>query len=250
MPKLKIFIGSSSEGLTLARNLARQLNKSPLCEATAWTHVFSAGTMTLTRILELTRTVDFAVLIATPDDALTKRGAEYLAPRDNVILELGMFMSALGPERAVLLLAANKKGSVELPSDLNGLTYMVMRTRDDGDIGAAADDVALEIEQAVERLGARSSMPANSHPTGVDQAALLQEELARLRMNVEQQGWRVQKEDTTVFRIKDRPGRPFTYQLNRDPMKSREGLRPFVRTLRSNGLRVNYSVRATLEQMA
>ena len=45
----------------------------------------------------------FAVLIATPDDQVRSRGADAPAPRDNVILELGLFMGGLGRPRTILV---------------------------------------------------------------------------------------------------------------------------------------------------
>lgn len=67
--------------------------------------------------------VPYAVVLLTPDD----EGYRVNAPderkpraRQNVVLEMGMFLSKLGRERVAIL----HKGNLELPSDINGLIYI------------------------------------------------------------------------------------------------------------------------------
>ncbi len=60
--------------------------------------------------------VGFAVVLLSPDDETT---AGQHRARQNVILELGFFLGALGPERVATL----KKGDVEAPSDFDGVIY-------------------------------------------------------------------------------------------------------------------------------
>jgi predicted nucleotide-binding protein len=63
------------------------------------------------------------VVLLTGDDEGRQRGAEQeLQPRarQNVILELGFFVGALGRQRVVLLY----EDGVELPSDISGVLYL------------------------------------------------------------------------------------------------------------------------------
>jgi predicted nucleotide-binding protein len=66
----------------------------------------------------------FGIVLLTPDDfgyPKTKGEADRQPrARQNVILEMGMIMAALGRERMVIL----KKGALELPSDANGILYI------------------------------------------------------------------------------------------------------------------------------
>jgi predicted nucleotide-binding protein len=64
--------------------------------------------------------VGFAVVLLTPDDVGSAKGAQ-LQPRarQNVILELGYFIGFLGRERVCAL----KQGAVELPSDVFGVVW-------------------------------------------------------------------------------------------------------------------------------
>jgi len=64
----------------------------------------------------------FACILLTPDDKTSKElfGNEIWRARQNVILELGWFMSYLG-RRNVLII---HKGEVEIPSDILGVLYL------------------------------------------------------------------------------------------------------------------------------
>lgn len=66
----------------------------------------------------------FGIVLLTPDDFgyPKTKGEEDRQPRarQNVILEMGMVMAALGRARMVIL----KKGALELPSDANGILYI------------------------------------------------------------------------------------------------------------------------------
>jgi len=64
----------------------------------------------------------FAIALLTPDDKQAEEleGNSKFRARQNVILEMGWFMGKLGRERIILL----HKGSVELPSDIIGISYM------------------------------------------------------------------------------------------------------------------------------
>lgn len=62
----------------------------------------------------------YAIVLATPDDygyPVGKEEEKRARARQNVVLELGYFVGALGREKTILLV----KGDVELPSDLMGV---------------------------------------------------------------------------------------------------------------------------------
>lgn len=67
--------------------------------------------------------VPYAVVLLTPDDEGHKAGADdkkAFRARQNVVLEMGMFLSKLGREKVAIL----HKGNLELPSDIHGLIYI------------------------------------------------------------------------------------------------------------------------------
>lgn len=64
---------------------------------------------------------DAAVLVMTKDCTLTYRGVDFNAPGDNLVLELGLCLGVLGPERTFIV--APRDGCFKLPSDVDGLLY-------------------------------------------------------------------------------------------------------------------------------
>jgi len=67
--------------------------------------------------------VPYAVVLLTPDDEghIAGKDAERkFRARQNVVLEMGMFLAKLGREKVAIL----HKGDLELPSDINGLIYI------------------------------------------------------------------------------------------------------------------------------
>lgn len=80
----------------------------------------------------------FAVVLMTPDDVGYAKGNEQQAkdrPRQNVVLELGYFTALLGREKTYVLL----KGDVEVPSDILGLAYEPMDSREGWKIGLSRE---------------------------------------------------------------------------------------------------------------
>src|SRR5262245_36160624 len=110
-----VFIGSSAEGLSIAE--AIQLNLEHECETTLWYQgVFGLGEGTLEALVRAAATFDFAVLVLTPDDLVTKRQKGGQQPRDNVLFELGLFMGKLGRDRTFIVY--ERKAPLDLPTDL------------------------------------------------------------------------------------------------------------------------------------
>lgn len=97
---------------------------------------------TLIEKLEGHLDVDFAVVLLTPDDVggvATDQPQLQRRARQNVVLELGLFIGALGRSRVCAL----HKGVVELPSDFEGVVYIPM-----DDAGGWRLPLAREIKQA------------------------------------------------------------------------------------------------------
>lgn len=126
--KPRIFIGSSAEGEKIAVNLQAVFDRSGFCESTLWSQgVFSAGQYTLDQLTLAAQDSDFAILVMSPDDLVTSRDQSTYAPRDNIVLELGIFIGALGRERSLFLSTDNIP--VKLPSDLAGITRLAYSHR-------------------------------------------------------------------------------------------------------------------------
>lgn len=97
-----IFIGSSSEAVDVANAIQRLLH--PYSEVEIWSQdFFELGHGNLESLIKKSKQFDFAILVATCDDKIICRGTESWAPRDNVILELGLFLGVLGAKRTFLI---------------------------------------------------------------------------------------------------------------------------------------------------
>jgi hypothetical protein len=89
----------------------------------------------------------FAVLVASPDDEIVKRGASSPAMRDNLLLEFGLFSGALGRRRAFFICPSSPR--IELPSDLFGI---VTATYDATRLVGGADERAAAVQTACQQI--------------------------------------------------------------------------------------------------
>jgi hypothetical protein len=162
MSQAKVFVGSSSEGLDVARaiqaNLARpQVGRAVSRVVTVWDQgVFDPTRSYLESLVKRMAEYDFAVLVLTADDLSTSRGATMSAARDNVIFELGFCVGTLGRNRTFMVF---DHGNVPgLPSDLDGVVGLAYQTPDDPhDLDSALGPACTRIEAAIRRLGRRAA---------------------------------------------------------------------------------------------
>ena len=123
----RLFIGSSREGIEVARSIQEHLEHTAECSV--WDQgVFGLNDVTLQRLLVLVETSDFGVFVCSADDIAEMRGTSKSVVRDNVLLELGMFMGGLGPQRTFFLIPQDSL-DLHLPSDLSGITYDTYDTK-------------------------------------------------------------------------------------------------------------------------
>ena len=149
----RLFIGSSSEGRELAEYLQAAL--VGYCEAEVWNQfLFVPGSDTLGDLLSFGDQYDFAALILTPDDLLETRSNSRHVARDNVLLELGLFLGSLGRNRVFAI--ASDLSSISLPSDLHGVTALNCPIQPNGNIRAEVNPTALRVREIIRRLGPRS----------------------------------------------------------------------------------------------
>lgn len=117
----RLLIASSSEALPYAKALKKLLG--PEIRAEVWDeNLFEAGEYALESLERHGPEFDGALVIATGDDRVISRGKRSLAPRDNVILEFGLFVALFGRRRALLLVETSR--SPKAPSDIAGLQYL------------------------------------------------------------------------------------------------------------------------------
>jgi len=102
-----------------------------------------SGGQTIIEKLETCSDVTFACVLLTPDDeghATCHPEERRFRARQNVVLELGMFLTKLGRKRVAIL----HKGNLELPSDIHGLLYIPFDDR----VDEVKERVAAELQEA------------------------------------------------------------------------------------------------------
>ncbi|MBF0563975.1 MAG: nucleotide-binding protein [Nitrospirae bacterium] len=151
MEKPTVFIGSSTEGLEIARAVEWHLTKD--AEVTLWSHgVFGLGDGTLEALVSSLDQFDFGVLILTPDDLIESQGQRYNSPRDNVLIELGLFLGNKGRKRTFVLCEVDAE--LKIPSDLAGVKLAKFsKTRTDNNMRAAVSPVCTELIEQITLLG-------------------------------------------------------------------------------------------------
>lgn len=151
--KIKVFIISSAEQLTITRALENAFDHDSFI-VKAWPNgVFRISSYPLDDLIRELDDCDFAIAVAHGDDVVTTRNETWPSPRDNVVFELGLAMGKLGRERAFLL--EPRHGDVRLPSDLAGVTTITYKYEVDCDLGAALSPACNQIRDMIKKLGVR-----------------------------------------------------------------------------------------------
>lgn len=126
--KPAVFIASSLEAASYAQAVNIKLEED--AHSDIWENAFNLSSITILSLIEKTKKVDYAVFIFHPDDRVFIRDAEFDSVRDNVVLELGLFIGKLGLDKCFILIPRSKGNNFRLPSDLLGVT---VTTYDDQD---------------------------------------------------------------------------------------------------------------------
>jgi predicted nucleotide-binding protein len=119
MAKQRIFVGSSTEGLKVARAIQAELQHEFFVEVWNQDTVFGLGSVTIEALEHALDSYFLGVFVFTPDDLVSSRGAATTRARDNVVFEAGLFIGRLGRYRSFVV---HPKSEIALPSDLLGLS--------------------------------------------------------------------------------------------------------------------------------
>lgn len=151
MPKPRVFIGSSVEGLNVAYPVQQHLSHE--AEPIIWDQgVFELSRTTMESLTAVLSESDFAVFVFSPDDLVRIRDLTATAVRDNVLFEFGLFIGKLGRDRVFFIVPSN--GDFHIPTDLLGVTPgKYESTRTDGSMQAATGPVCHQILLQMKKLG-------------------------------------------------------------------------------------------------
>lgn len=171
--KSTVFVGSSAEQLDIL-NAVVQLLSGTRVEVVPWTHskrFRKIGHYFLDSLIAASAAFDFAILLFGPDDVVESREKIQKAPRDNVIFELGLFLSRLDRRRTWVIAPKTWKVGLKILTDLNGLNlgeYDPLGPKPKATTAAKKwqtklkaslkKDVCDEIAREIKRLGPRTTM--------------------------------------------------------------------------------------------
>jgi hypothetical protein len=187
----KTFIGSSSEGLIVANAIRANLLDETECQV--WTEgVFLPGRTFIETLESMLDRVDYAILVASADDMLRQRDVESFSMRDNVLLELGLFMAKLGRSRTYLV--SPRDTPIHIPTDLLGVTTVSYVSP------ASADDAVEALREPCGRI--REAMAAAEDELSTAMKRLIAKRLLSLANRM--QGFVVTLQSESIRSLTDR----------------------------------------------
>jgi predicted nucleotide-binding protein len=149
----KLFIGSSAESVEVAEALQANLHFS--FDVTVWSQLlFPPSQSTLAPLIKQARASDFAIFVFQPNDLTLLRDSLVSSVRDNVILELGLFIGQIGLERTYFLIP--EKEELHIASDLIGLTPLTYKADHPSGLMAGLGPATFVVKQMLGELGLRN----------------------------------------------------------------------------------------------
>jgi CRP/FNR family cyclic AMP-dependent transcriptional regulator len=153
----RVFIISSLEGKEIADEIRLGLEHDDMV-VDQWSDndMFPPGAYALDVLEQQVAHADFGIAIASPDDLVRARDREQRAPRDNVVFELGFFVSRLGRDRVFLLTPPGD--AIKIPTDYKGITPITYENAaDDTTLSSALAPTIGRIQKQIKALKIRSS---------------------------------------------------------------------------------------------
>jgi Predicted nucleotide-binding protein containing TIR-like domain len=129
---ITVFIGASSEQDAEVRTIAKEIDNEEGCRAAPWNRgsLFTAGAYTMEKLIQITQQVDAALFVFGADDKVEYRNENMYQPRDNVLIEYGLFLGQLGKRNV----AFYRNGDTRTARDVDGVTYINAPNGWNGDV--------------------------------------------------------------------------------------------------------------------
>lgn len=145
-----LFIASSSESLFVAQQFKNQLEDVHL-KVNLWSDlgVFNLSRFPIQDLEDQVKASDFSLIVFGADDKILSRWRLFNGTRDNVLLELGLFVGALTHERAFIALPKNKK--IKIPTDIIGINTLRFDPRKD--LINEIKTNSIEIKTLIKKMG-------------------------------------------------------------------------------------------------
>ncbi len=152
--KANIIIFSSREALGLAKSIQSRLYHETYA-VEIWTDgFFELSKSYIENFSNLKLYYDFAVVLLSDDDYITRRKSKLYVARDNVILELGMCIEAFSLRKTIIV----KKNNVSLPSDLRNIEAIEYSMEGTEQTAAASGTICAKIDEHIQRFSRDGSL--------------------------------------------------------------------------------------------
>jgi hypothetical protein len=145
--KPRVFIGSSTAGLDVAYEIHSKLHKD--VDVVVWKDEDWLGRGTLEHLVQILDDYQFAIFVFRPDDVIQIKGEELMATRDNVLIEMGLFIGKHGREKTFIVF--QEEPTARIPSDLLGINFAMYADGSTSDIVAACYAIKKRILQIWEK---------------------------------------------------------------------------------------------------
>jgi hypothetical protein len=189
---MKIFLGSSREALDKLRTVASWIEEAGH-DVLAWDdpELFLPGESTFAKLIEIAKMVQASIFIFGEDDHIWYRRDALNQPRDNVLVEYGLFSGALGQRRVIIC----RVGDSKIPDDAGGITFVSLEK---------AQRARLSIFAWIRSISKQSDGDEPDTPMVIERAMLKNQlEDARDRLSFEEQKARDLQKLVTGARILD-----------------------------------------------
>ncbi len=155
-----LFLASSVEGLPVLDEIERGLGHDPVI-VRAWRNrgVFGPSGIPIDELIAQVDQSDFGVFVFGPDDQVSSRGGDCMAPRDNIVFEMGLFIARLGRERVFMV--KDEAVDLKIPTDLSGVNPITFKDKPGGQLSDVMGTVCTELRKAIEAKGVVSNRMRN-----------------------------------------------------------------------------------------
>jgi Predicted nucleotide-binding protein containing TIR-like domain len=139
MTKRRVFLAYCSAKEDIAAAFRKSLQKD--FEVVLWQDAEWGGNVLLDNIIGEIESCLYGVAIISCDDELKSKGVSHWVPRDNVALELGIFLGLFGKARTAIISVTEPDGSApKFPTDLQGWLHLEVKTTSSKDTIKEASD--------------------------------------------------------------------------------------------------------------
>ncbi len=144
----KIFIGSSTEGLNIARKIKSGLKYDAHVDTWADGLFDEPGKAYIEILEEILHKYEYGIFVFNPDDKIFSRGKISKMPRDNVIFEYGMFLGKHTRKKAFFIVPRGV--DIKIMTDVLGITCLDYDPTNNN-IQSAVSDACDQIRDLIER---------------------------------------------------------------------------------------------------